>query len=97
MANQFLKQWRSEYLLNLQQRNKWVAPKRNFQLDHIASIKDDDVARNCWPLGRVSEVEKKECDGLVRNVSVYSVVSGSVLRHPIHKLVLLVGVDEDFL
>ena len=96
LANQFWKRWRSEYLLNLQQRNKWVAPRRNFQVDDIVLIKDDDVARNCWPLGRVSEVEKNEHDGLVRSVSVYSATSGSVLRRPIHKLVLLVGVDEDF-
>ena len=94
LANQFWSQWRKEYLLNLQKRNKWEKEKRNFQPDDVVLIKDNDIARNLWPMGRVVSVEKSSSDGLVRAVDVRT-VAGSILRRPIQKLVLLVGVDEN--
>ena len=95
MADQFWTQWRKEYLLSLQKRNKWSSPKRNFQSNDVVLVKDDDVSRNLWPMGKVVSVEKSDCDGLVRSVQVYCASTGSTLKRPIHKLVLLVGVDED--
>ena len=94
LANQFWSQWRKEYLLNLQKRNKWEKEKRNFQPDDVVLIKDNDITRNLWPMGRVASVEKSSSDGLVRAVDVRT-VAGSILRRPIQKLVLLVGVDEN--
>ena len=85
-----------EYLLTLQKRNKWSSPKRNFQLDDVVLVKDDDASRNQWPMARVVSVEKSSCDGLVRSVTVYCASTGSTLKRPIHKLVLLVGSDEQF-
>ena len=96
MANQFWNKWRKEYLINMQKRNKWSSPKRNFQADDIVLVKDGDIARNQWPLGKVVDVEKSDIDGLVRSVTVYCASTGSTLRRPIHKLVLLVGADETF-
>ena len=81
-------------MVNLQKRVKWAAPKRNFQLNDVVLIKDEDVARNEWPMGRVVSVERSDSDGLVRSVEVYSASSDSTLKRPIHKLVLLVGADE---
>ena len=95
LANQFWAQWRKEYLLSLQKRVKWSSPKRNFQPDDVVLVKDDDVSRNQWPMGRVVSVEKSSCDGLVRAVNVYCASTGSTLKRPIHKLVLLVGADEN--
>ncbi len=96
LANQFWTQWRKEYLLSLQKRNKWSSPKRNFQPNDVVLIKDDDIARNQWPMGRVVDIKESSCDGLVRSVTVCSASTGSTLRRPIHKLVLLVGADEKF-
>ncbi len=96
LANQFWSRWRKEYLLNLQKRVKWSVPKRNFQINDVVLIKDEDVARNQWPMGRVVSVEKNDSDSLVRSVNVYSASSDSTLKRPIHKLVLLVGANEKF-
>ena len=65
-----------------------AAKRRNLQVNDIVLMKDPDVARNHWPLGRIVNVFPSD-DGLVRKVNVK--VSGSkipVLR-PVTKLVLL--------
>ena len=93
LANQFWVRWRKEFLVTLQQRNKWVSPKRNFQVDDVVLIKEDDCSRNQWPMGRVVNVIESE-DHLVRAVDLRCPRSKSILRRPIHKLVLLVGADE---
>ena len=93
LANQFWTRWKKEYLMSLQQRNKWSAAKRNFQINDVVLLKDEDSARNCWPLGRVQRVHVSD-DGLVRSADVHC--SGGKLTRPIHTLVLLVGAEEDF-
>ena len=80
-------------MVTLQQRNKWVSPKRNFQVDDIVLIKEDNCPRNQWPMGRVLKAVESE-DHLVRAVDLRCSKSMSTLRPPIHKLVLLVGADE---
>ena len=93
LANQFWTRWKTEYLMSLQQRSKWTAVKRNFQVNDVVLVKDEDSARNCWPLGRIQKVHASS-DELVRSVDVRC--AGENLTRPIHKLVLLVGVEEDF-
>ena len=54
-------------------------------------IKEDDIPRNKWILGRVSEVSS-ESHGHVRSVTVHTQYSD--YKRPISKLILLLSVEE---
>ena len=93
LANVFWNRWRKEYLQSLQSRVKWTEQKRNFNAGDVVLLKDPDsdrikVPRNNWPMGVVVNTFPGE-DGLVRSVEV-KVASGSIMKRPIAKLVLLV-------
>lgn len=99
-TNEFWTRWRKEFLHALQERQKWVRPRRNLQIGDVVIIKDDNAPRNKWQLARVTEAQKDK-DGLVRKVHLavgdrYLSSNGkrtrpvSFLERPIHKLVLLV-------
>ena len=87
LANVFWDKWRKEYLHSLQTRSKWSKPMRNFEIGDVVLVKDEDVTRNKWPMAVVSEVFPGK-DDLIRSVNV-RFASGSVLKRPIAKLVLL--------
>ncbi|KAK0139213.1 hypothetical protein N1851_024140 [Merluccius polli] len=76
LANEFWQRWKKEYLLNLQQRQKWQKPKRNSQVDDIVIVQDDSSPRNEWKLARVAEVYPS-ADGMVRKIKL--LVSGTTL------------------
>ena len=70
LANEFWTRWKKEYLLNLQQRQKWSKPRRNMRVDDVVFIKDDeDLPRNQWQLARVTEAHQS-ADGHVRTVKL---------------------------
>ncbi|XP_077983962.1 uncharacterized protein LOC144438690 [Glandiceps talaboti] len=92
LANVFWERWRKEFLHTLQPRPKWTAAKYNLQVGDIVIIKDDNIPRNHWRLGRVTDIYPGE-DGLVRKVQLTT--ASSVLDRPIHKLVRLVAADRD--
>jgi hypothetical protein len=58
-------------------------------------LRDDDAARNNWPLGKIVEVFPSD-DGLVRKVRVLVSDGGklSLLDRPVHKLVLIVARED---
>ena len=99
LANEFWSRWRKEFLQNLQPRTKWVRPRRNMRIDDIVLVKDENLPRNEWRLGRIVEAHLDE-DGHLRKVRV-SMGDPSLdakgrrigpiasLERPIHKLVLL--------
>ena len=59
LANEFWIRWKKEYLLNLQQRQKWSKPRRNMCVGDVVLIKDDeDLPRNQWQLSRVIEAHQ---------------------------------------
>ena len=74
-------------------RQKWTTEKRNFQIGDVILLKDEEASRNRWPMGVISETFPSE-DNLVRSVNV-RLASGSVLKRPITKLVLLVEVCSE--
>ena len=54
---------------SLQPRQKWVATRRNLQVDDVVVVMDDNSPRNCWKVARVKETFP-DGDGLVRKVRI---------------------------
>ena len=90
IADQFWKRWIHEYLPILQERSKWIRPRRNFSVGDIVLLVDNQTVRNSWPLGRVVDVYPGR-DGLVRCLKVRTATA--VLERPIAKCVLLEAVS----
>lgn len=99
LIEQFWGRWKKEYLLNISTRQKWHLPQRNLRVNDIVIIKDDNLPRNHWQLGRVVET-LQDSDGLVRRVKVQVgerqpqrkqdfTSKPSIIERPIQKLVLL--------
>ncbi|CAM1300082.1 Uncharacterised protein at_DN2014 [Pycnogonum litorale] len=62
LANIFWSRWVKEYLPTLQERRKWFKPQRNICIGDIVLIADDKVSKNCWSMGRVTNVYKDDKD-----------------------------------
>ncbi|CAC5388036.1 unnamed protein product [Mytilus coruscus] len=87
-----------------QSRQTWIAPKRNLSVGDIVFIKDNNLMRNMWRLGRICKTFVDD-DNLVRKVRL-TVGSTNLdrrgvrksklteLERPIHKLVLLQEIEE---
>eukprot|EP00794_Sanderia_malayensis_P019621 gene19621-biopygen13890 len=92
LADLFWKRWVKEYLPTLQQRQKWLTPKRNLRENDIVLIVEKPLPRGAWRLGRVIDVHIGR-DGLVRSAKVKT--SQSELVRPVDKLCLLEGSAEN--
>ena len=105
LANEFWSRWRKEFLLSLQQRQRWNYPRRDLSIGDVVIVKDDNLPRNCWQLARVSRTDVA-ADGHVRSVQV--VLGDPTLSHdgrrtrstrclerPIQKLILLLPNDAE--
>ena len=86
MGDLFWKRWLREYLPLLQELQKWLTPRRNFDVGDVVLIVDDKAPRNSWPLGRVQEVVRDQ-KGFVRRVKIKTITS--MLDRPVNKLVLV--------
>ena len=75
----------------LQERQKWAYPSRNFAVNDIVLVVDDRIPRSSWPLGRITSVRENRSDGRVRSVTVKT--STSVYERPVDKIVLLESVE----
>ena len=91
VVNIFWTRWRREYLLTLQNRQKWNCAHRNFAVGDLVIIQDDSLPRSCWALGRVIKTEPDQ-KGFVRCVTVKTLTS--TLRRPVSRLVLVLSHDE---
>lgn len=69
LANEFWQRWKREYLLNMQQRQKWQGTSWNSQVDDIVILQDDNSLRNEWKLARVVEPHPS-ADGIVRKLKL---------------------------
>ena len=56
LADIFWRRWIKEYLLSLQERQKWNRPRRNFAVDDIVLVADLSCPQSCWPIGRILDV-----------------------------------------
>ncbi|KAK3733837.1 hypothetical protein QZH41_000403 [Actinostola sp. cb2023] len=88
IADMFWKRWVEEYLPLLQQRSKWKHAKRNFAVDDVILVVNDNSPRNSWLIGVITEVYPGR-DGLVRRARVKT--TRGVFERPITKLCLLEG------
>lgn len=66
---QFWKQWKNEYLNQLQVRNEWCTEKADINVNDLVMLKDESLPATKWSLGRIVEKYPKD-DGLTRVVSV---------------------------
>ena len=89
-ADRFWKRWRTEYMTQLQARQKNLLPKRNLKVDDLVFMTEDKVPRGKWPLARVVEA-KPDRDGFVRSVMLRD--KKGLKRRPINKLALLEGME----
>ncbi|KAL7872550.1 hypothetical protein SRHO_G00075330 [Serrasalmus rhombeus] len=99
LAEQFWSRWRKEYLATIATRQRWHSTRRNVQPGDIVMLRDDNLPRYEWRLGRVSETTPDK-DGLVRRVRVQlgdrhlgkkgeRLSKLSVVERPVQKLILL--------
>ncbi|KAK0134383.1 hypothetical protein N1851_030040 [Merluccius polli] len=104
LANSFWARWKREYLLNLQQRQKWTKDRRSARINDIVLLKEDATPRNQWKLAKVIEVYPGK-DGRVRRLKL--LISDSALdskgkriskpvhlERPIQKTVTLVEAED---
>lgn len=75
-ANQFWCCWKQEYLQTLQVCHKWQEPHPNIQEGDIVLLKDNQVARNKWPMAFITSVFPGQ-DGRVRKVELKVTKEGS--------------------
>ena len=68
LSEQFWLRWRSHYLLDLQERNRWTKVNRSIKEGDLVLVKGK-AKRNCWPMGRIVQTIVST-DGLVRRVKI---------------------------
>lgn len=91
LAEEFWLRWKKEYVVSLQERQKWLKNKRNFQVGDLVLLADQGVSRGHWKKGVIDEVVKGS-DQCVRNVLVRC--ADGMFRRDIRKLCLL---EQDLL
>lgn len=105
LADEFWRRWRNDYLATLQYRRKWCKRQPNVAVNDVVLLRDENVCRAYWRMGRVKEVFPSK-DGLVRSCTVvvpspgqkYGSKSAKDIQYseylrPIHKLTVLVRAD----
>ena len=83
ILNQFWKRWHNDYLMSQNIRKIWKNPTSENLIDKLVLIKEDNMSRNEWKIGRIAETIPSK-DGLIRNVVVKT--NSSTLRRPVQKL-----------
>lgn len=82
----FWHQWSSEYLSQVQKRNKWTKETTNLTHNQVVLIKEDNLPPGKGLLGRIQRVYPEK-DEQVRAVEVKC--KDTSITRPIHKLCLL--------
>lgn len=65
----FWNRWSTEYITQLQQRQKWTTNQRNLSVGELVLLQDNNLPPHKWTLGRLSAVHPG-ADGVVRGPSV---------------------------
>ena len=104
LANEFWARWQREYLLSLQERQKWTQPRRDLRVGNVVMVKNTNVSKSEWQLALVATVYPS-AHGYVRKVQVALADSNldergvrrgpmGYLERPVQKLVILVPSRE---
>lgn len=64
-----MKRQHKEYLCRLQQRPKWLLPMKNFQIDELCLLKEDNLPPTKWKMCRIIALHPG-VDNKVRVVTV---------------------------
>ena len=93
LADEFWTRWSSDYLQNLQKRQKWESGGVTFSVGDIVLMKESDLSRNRWPLGIIEETFPSD-DSFVRKVKVVVIRDGKRTPYvrPISQLIHLIEV-----
>ena len=86
LADQFWRRWTREYLPTLQMRQKWLKPDRNFAINDLVLVVDENSPRSKWSKGVVKQIFPDR-HGLVRQVDLKT--AQGFLKRDIRKLCLL--------
>ena len=93
MRNHFWSRWHKEFLSQLQERNKWLDPNRDFKVGDVVLFKDSLVPPTRWPLARITRLYPGK-DELSRVAEIKTAVTE--LKRPINKLIYLPTNPEAF-
>ena len=86
LASVFWKRWLREYLPTLQERQKWQTKRRNFRVNDIVLVRDEQAPRGKWPLARIIDTFPDKF-GHVRSVRLQTATAERI--RPIDKICLL--------
>ena len=89
--NSFKRQWRSDYLSQMQTLSKWRKPFRNLEIGEVVLLKEMDAPPRSWPYGLIVDTYPDR-QGHVREVDLLT--NGSIRRRGITSLIPLVPLDE---
>ena len=92
LANTFWKRWLGEYLSTLQQRQKWLKPRKNLKVNDLVLMVDKRYPRGQWHKMVVQEVFGDK-DGMVCQVVIRA--KGSKFKRHVHELCLIEEATED--
>ncbi|TRY81170.1 hypothetical protein TCAL_13743, partial [Tigriopus californicus] len=86
VLNQFWKNWRHQYLLDLQFTKKWSTNRPcPLKVGDVVLISEKHLSRNHWVLGRILELIPGR-DGIIRSAIIKTTSSKHPIRRPISQL-----------
>lgn len=93
MADLFWRRWTREYLPQLQERQKWLVKRRNFQVGDVVLVVNDAAPRNSWLMGKIVHTIPDK-SGFIRQVRIKT--RYNCLDRPVTKICLLLEAEEDY-
>ena len=93
LLNKFVKKWRQDYLLNLQEKGvigSKFQKSQQIKIGDVVILREDGTARSLWKLAKVIELLKGR-DNMIRSARVQVLSKDKVteLRRPIQHLIPL--------
>ncbi|XP_060768345.1 uncharacterized protein LOC132875531 [Neoarius graeffei] len=91
LSDLFWKRWVREYLPLLQERQKWMRPKRSFAVGDIMVMMDPLAPRGSWQMGRITQTYPDK-RGHVHSVQLRT--RTGQLERPVTKICLLMEAED---
>jgi hypothetical protein len=98
VINSFWKRWTQDYFPSLLVHQKWHTANRNVRIGDVVLIKDSNLIRGKWRLGRIIRADPSLRDGYVRSVEIsYKNPDNKnflTITRPVQKIIVLVPAEE---